>query len=77
MEYFEELEDDGLNRQLERVISVGVTAMQAGDTASQTELVRSRFETLERRLGEDLDAVFSEQGTSQRCWMPTWARTSG
>jgi hypothetical protein len=32
--------------------------MQAGDTASQTELVRSRFEKLERRL----EAVFGDCG---------------
>jgi len=63
VEYLKEHEGDDLDRQLERVISVGVTAMQAGDTASQTELVRSRFEKLERRLGEDLDAFFGEQGS--------------
>jgi hypothetical protein len=62
VEYFEEFEDEGLERQLERVIGVGVTAMQAGDTASQTELVRSRFEKLERRLEEDLEAFFGDRG---------------
>ena len=62
VEYFEEFEDEGLDRQVERVIGVGVTAMQAGDTASQTELVRSRFEKLERRLEEDLEAFFGDRG---------------
>jgi hypothetical protein len=37
--------------------------MQAGDTASQTDLVRSRFEKLEHRLEEDLDAYFGEGGS--------------
>ena len=34
VEYLEESDDEGLDRLDERVISVGVTAMQAGDTAS-------------------------------------------
>ena len=62
LEYLEESDDEDPDRLHERVISVGVTAMQAGDTASQTELVRSRFEKMERRLEEDLEAVFGHRG---------------
>jgi len=63
VDYFAALNDDEVNQRLHEVIRVGVTAIQAGDTAANTELVRRRFEALEQRLEDDLDAVFGERGS--------------
>jgi len=63
VDYFAALDDEEVNQRLHEVIRVGVTAIQAGDTAANTELVRRRFEALEQRLEDDLDAVFGERGS--------------
>ena len=63
VDYFAALDDDVVQQRLHEIIRVGVTAIQAGDTAANTELVRRRFEALEQRLEDDLDEVFGERGS--------------
>jgi hypothetical protein len=63
VDYFAALDDDEVQQRLHEVIRVGVTAIQAGDTAANTELVRRRFEALEHRLEDELDEVFGERGS--------------
>jgi hypothetical protein len=63
VDYFAALDDDEVQQRLHEIIRVGVTAIQAGDTAANTELVRRRFEALEQRLEDELDAVFGDRGS--------------
>ena len=63
VDYFAALDDNEVNQRVHEVIRVGVTAIQAGDTAANTELVRRRFEALEQRLEDELDEVFGDRGS--------------
>ncbi len=63
VDYFAALDENEVNQRLHEVIRVGVTAIQAGDTAANTELVRRRFEALEQRLEDELDKVFGNRGS--------------
>ena len=77
VDYFAALDDDEVQQRLHEVIRVGVTAIQAGDTAANTELVRRRFEALEHRLEDELDEVFGERGSLPEMLENHLGRTAG
>lgn len=62
VDYFERLEKKEVTQRLREVLRVGVIAIQAGDAASQTEVVQRRFEKFDKRLDEELDDIFGKNG---------------